>query len=139
MDSAPWIHRSALLPSRRKFSKRLGNASECFLPPACNLLTMSWELIVAYCNQTGQYGKLLAEPWHEFFRIIRNSLSHDFRFNLPRARKTQKLITGTWNGRTLRNRTTVSSFQCLFSVGLNRNWIKKIVQLKSSANPVFCG
>jgi len=66
-----------------------------------NLITVSWELVSAYCRDTNQYDKLRAQPWYQFFRIIRNSLSHDFRFNLPKDKATGQPLTGSWRGRAI--------------------------------------
>ena len=65
-----------------------------------NLLTVSWEIVGDYCKNTRQDPKLRNQPWYQFFRIIRNSLSHDFRFNVPKDR-AGNFLTATWKDRII--------------------------------------
>lgn len=52
-----------------------------------------------YCNQTGQLENLKAQPWFQFWRILRNCWSHDMVFNLNPDEKSQLPLT--WSGVTL--------------------------------------
>ncbi|RBP72700.1 hypothetical protein DET47_1325 [Shewanella putrefaciens] len=65
-----------------------------------NLITVSWELVWKYCRATQQDAKLTNQPWYQFFRIIRNSLSHDFTFNVPKD-KSGEFISATWRDCTI--------------------------------------
>ena len=57
-----------------------------------------YELLKAYCRDTGQLREMQCQPWFQFARIIRNCLSHDFRFDLS---KHMKLLPVTWKGKTI--------------------------------------
>lgn len=39
-----------------------------------------FEVTKHYCESTGQTSLLVAQPWYQFWRVLRNCLSHDFRF-----------------------------------------------------------
>lgn len=39
-----------------------------------------FEITKHYCTTTGQTSVLTAQPWYQFWRILRNCFSHDFRF-----------------------------------------------------------
>lgn len=44
------------------------------------LIKESFEIIKDYCETTGQSSLLKSEVWYQFARIIRNCLSHNFKF-----------------------------------------------------------
>lgn len=58
-----------------------------------------YEAIKAYCAETHQMELLRKQPWYHFARIIRNAVSHDFRFRFSKADK--KLLPISWNGQTI--------------------------------------
>ena len=64
------------------------------------LIVNSYELIKAYCERTGQMALLTAQPWYQFFRTVRNTISHDLHFDIPR-RKDGSFIESEWNGRKI--------------------------------------
>lgn len=39
-----------------------------------------FEITKHYCITTGQTSMLTAQPWYQFWRLLRNCFSHDFRF-----------------------------------------------------------
>ena len=52
-----------------------------------------------YCQETGQLDKLKAQPWFQFWRILRNCFAHDMRFNFNRDEKS--LLPVSWSGVTI--------------------------------------
>lgn len=40
-----------------------------------------FEVTKDYCEQTGQLSSLQSQSWYQFWRIIRNCFSHDFKFH----------------------------------------------------------
>lgn len=62
-------------------------------------LTDVFEVTKAYCGSTGQEKILQQQPWYQFWRILRNCLSHDFIFKF-RDYDRDKLPV-TWDGLTL--------------------------------------
>ena len=46
-----------------------------------DMLSMSFEMIKNYCNETEQFEILKKFPWYNFSRLIRNSFSHNFKFD----------------------------------------------------------
>lgn len=63
------------------------------------LIKESFELIKDYCADTGQTGALEAEPWFQFARMIRNCLSHNFKFEFNPHDKS--LLPVSWGPRTI--------------------------------------
>jgi len=59
----------------------------------------SFELIKKYCDSTNQDSKFKAEPWYHFARMIRNCLSHNYRFEFNKYDKT--LLPVIWRSRTI--------------------------------------
>lgn len=56
-------------------------------------------LTKVYCHTTSQLHLMKAQPWFEFWRIIRNCWSHDMTFNFnPHERSVLPI---TWSGVTL--------------------------------------
>ena len=64
------------------------------------LIKESFELIQAYCGETGQHAKLKAAASYEFWRLVRNSLSHDAHWRFS-DNDLNQLLPITWNGRVL--------------------------------------
>ena len=58
-----------------------------------------FEITKHYCETTSQFPQLKAQPWYQFWRILRNCFSHDllFRFNAYDL----KQLPLTWAGTTL--------------------------------------
>jgi hypothetical protein len=65
-----------------------------------SLFNVSYESVKSYCEDTNQMPKFTSQPWYQFFRSIRNSLTHDFYFSLSRD-KQGALIESEWNGRSI--------------------------------------
>ena len=63
------------------------------------LIKESFELIKNYCSETNQNSRFKAEPWYKFARIIRNCLSHNFKFEFREYDKT--LLPVTWKSRII--------------------------------------
>ncbi len=63
------------------------------------LIKESFELIKDYCYGTGQAELFKAEPWHQFARMIRNCLSHNFKFKFSKFDK--ELLPVSWKARTI--------------------------------------
>jgi hypothetical protein len=40
-----------------------------------------FEITKTYCKETNQKKMLTLQPWYQFWRILRNCFSHDFRFH----------------------------------------------------------
>ena len=63
------------------------------------LIKESFELIKDYCDDTNQSSSFKTEPWYQFARMIRNCLSHNFRFEFNKYDKT--LLPVSWKNRTI--------------------------------------
>ena len=63
------------------------------------LLKESFETVRAYAKANRQSAKLKAQPWYQFFRLIRNCVSHNFHFELRDSDK--ELLPVSWHGRTI--------------------------------------
>lgn len=59
----------------------------------------SFELLKAYCKQTGQFETFKAADWYHFSRIVRNSLSHDFKVAFRSG--DEKLVPVMWGSRKI--------------------------------------
>ena len=59
----------------------------------------SFEVLKEYCHVTGQDSKRIAQPWHQFSRMIRNCLAHDYTFKFSDHDK--KKLPVTWNDMTI--------------------------------------
>jgi len=63
------------------------------------LIKESFEFIKDYCEGTNQNPTFKAEPWYQYARMIRNCLSHNFRFEFNKHDKT--LLPVSWKNRTI--------------------------------------
>lgn len=63
------------------------------------LIKESFELINDYCAGTGQAARFKAEPWYQFARMIRNCLSHNFKFAFNNY--DNGLLPVSWRARTI--------------------------------------
>lgn len=63
------------------------------------LIKESFELVKDYCDGTGQAVLFKSEPWYQFARMIRNCLSHNFKFEFNKH--DRGLLPVSWNGRTI--------------------------------------
>ena len=52
-----------------------------------------------YCFSTGQIEKLKAQPWFQFWRILRNCFAHDMKFNFNPTERA--MLPVTWSGITI--------------------------------------
>jgi hypothetical protein len=64
-----------------------------------SLVKESFELIKDYCDSTAQTALFKAQPWYQFARLIRNCLSHNFKFKF--SEHDNKLLPVTWKARTI--------------------------------------
>lgn len=62
-------------------------------------LTDLLPLTKTYCYETSQMDKLKAQPWFQFWRILRNCFAHDMKFNFNPAERAMLPIT--WSGVTI--------------------------------------
>ena len=65
------------------------------------LLKESFEIVRAYTKATQQSQKFKAQSWFQFFRLIRNCVSHNFRFEFSESDKD--LLPVLWRGRKIDN------------------------------------
>ncbi len=63
------------------------------------LIKESFELIKNYCNETKHESTFKSEPWYQFARMIRNCLSHNFKFEFNKYDKS--LLPVSWKNRTI--------------------------------------
>ena len=63
------------------------------------LVKESFELIKDYCNVSKQTSSFPSQPWYQFARMIRNCLSHSFRFEFSKYDKG--LLPVSWKGKTI--------------------------------------
>jgi hypothetical protein len=61
------------------------------------LIKEGFELLKNYCAETDQQQLFRDEPWFHFARLIRNALSHNFRFSFNRRDD----LPVSWEGRTI--------------------------------------
>jgi len=65
------------------------------------LLKESFEIVRAYTKATQQSQKFKAQSWFQFFRLIRNCVSHNFCFEFSKSDKD--LLPVLWHGRKIDN------------------------------------
>ncbi len=58
-----------------------------------------FEITKSYCKDTNQGQVFSAQPWYQFWRILRNCFSHDFTFHFRDYDRKQLPVT--WSGVTL--------------------------------------
>jgi hypothetical protein len=94
--SIPFAQVAALL--RNPKDKEI--AIKEFLKAQIRALTKeSFELLKSYAEVTKQEKALQAEPWYQFARMIRNCLSHNFRFCFKDHDK--KKLPQLWRAKTI--------------------------------------
>jgi len=59
----------------------------------------SFELIKDYCDVSKQTSSFTSQPWYQFARMIRNCLSHSFRFEFRKYDKG--LLPVSWKGKSI--------------------------------------
>lgn len=52
-----------------------------------------------YCHETGQLERLKAQPWFQFWKVLRNCFAHDTRFNFNQTERA--LLPVSWSGVTI--------------------------------------
>ena len=62
-------------------------------------LTDLLPLTKTYCHATGQIEKLKAQPWFQFWRILRNCFAHDQKFNFNPTERA--MLPVAWSGVTI--------------------------------------
>lgn len=63
------------------------------------LIKETFEIMKSYCAESNQKGLLTSEAWYQFARIIRNCISHNFRFEFNKYDKG--LLPVVWKHRTI--------------------------------------
>ena len=63
------------------------------------LIKESFEMIKDYCDDTEQNAVFKGEPWHQFARMIRNCLSHNFKFEFNKY--DRGLLPVSWGKQTI--------------------------------------
>ena len=63
------------------------------------LVKESFELIKDYCDVSKQTSSFTSQLWYQFARMIRNCLSHNFRFEFRSHDKA--LLPVSWKGKTI--------------------------------------
>ena len=63
------------------------------------LIKETFELIKNYCDDSKQVSMFTFQPFYQFARMIRNCLSHNFRFEFNKYDKT--LLPVNWKGRNI--------------------------------------
>ena len=58
-----------------------------------------YEAVQRYCDKTGQASKIRAQPWYQFARMIRNSLTHTQRWDFRKA--DLKVLPVSWRGKKI--------------------------------------
>jgi hypothetical protein len=71
----------------------------------CSTLKDSYNAVHYYCNlePRKQYSKLSRQPYFQYVRMIRNAMSHGYKFNFKRITPERKstLFPIEWNGKTI--------------------------------------
>lgn len=86
----------ALLHDRNILKRAIGQLYDTVHRSALKEL---FEITELYCKETNQQTVLTAQPWYQFWRILRNCFSHDFRFHFNKYDKSQLPVS--WSGVTL--------------------------------------
>ena len=63
------------------------------------VISETWELTDNYCKMNNTHDLLKSQPWYHFIRLIRNALSHNYKFLFKPFDKT--LLPITWKGKTI--------------------------------------
>ena len=63
------------------------------------LIKESFELLLDYCKNSDQENSLKKKDWYQFSRLIRNCISHNFKFEFNDYDKTKLPVT--WNDFTI--------------------------------------
>lgn len=58
-----------------------------------------FETMRNYCDKSSQSALLTSQPWYQFWRLIRNCFSHNFKFRFNKYDKT--VLPVTWSGITI--------------------------------------
>ncbi|CUS32717.1 hypothetical protein COMA1_10777 [Candidatus Nitrospira nitrosa] len=58
-----------------------------------------FEVTKNYCDSSGQNHLLAAQPWYQFWRVVRNCLSHDFRLRFTDYDRNRLPVS--WRGVTI--------------------------------------
>lgn len=71
-----------------------------YLPSLNKLLVVeTFKAVSDFCKSNGKSKEMKAEQWFEFARMIRNALSHTFRFEFNKHDKS--LLPVSWKNRTI--------------------------------------
>lgn len=64
-----------------------------------NFTLDSFEAARAYCDETGQLAELKSQPWYEFTRMMRNSLTHTQRWHFRKYDRDRLPVS--WRGKVI--------------------------------------
>lgn len=91
-----FIHVSALLDKETDRNIALKEFMNMLIR---GLIKESFEVVRTYAKSTQQSEKFRGQQWFQFFRLIRNSVSHNFCFQFGDFDK--KILPVSWRGRTI--------------------------------------
>jgi len=68
----------------------------------CSILKDYYDAILYYCNQTSpkQYNKFYKQNFYQFLRVIRNAMSHGYKFDFSQM-KNKDIFPIHWNGKVI--------------------------------------
>jgi len=64
-----------------------------------NFTLDSYEALFNYCKQTNQLSRMQVQPWYEFARMVRNSLTHTQHWRFRRGDLVRLPVS--WRGKTI--------------------------------------
>jgi len=64
-----------------------------------NFTIDSYEALFAYCESTGQLPPMQAQPWYQFARMVRNSLTHTQHWKFRQGNLSKLPVS--WHGKTI--------------------------------------
>lgn len=76
------------------------------------LIKESFELVKDYCDVSGQASSFKSQSWYHYARMIRNCLSHNFRFQFNRYDKS--LLPVSWRGKSITSAMDGSNLELSF-------------------------
>lgn len=65
-----------------------------------NFTLDSYEVLFDYCEQTNQLSRMQTQPWYEFARMVRHSLTHTQHWVFKRRKDLARLPV-SWRGKTI--------------------------------------
>ena len=94
------------------------------------LIKESYEVVNAYTKSTQQREEFRKQPWFQFYRLIRNCVSHNFHFDFRKSDK--KMLPVSWRGKIIDSSLDQQSLDISF-LGYDGVW-ELFSDLKSFVN-----